>query len=64
VTDPVVEGARPPERWWICDDQIKNGGTKLLGPFESRELALEVRRYYEACADGRTFWVDEEATGE
>ena len=51
-------------KWWICVDALARGGEKLLGPFESQELALEVRRHVEAGgllrAKGSSFWVDME----
>lgn len=47
--------------WWICTDWLARGGRKVLGPFVSRDLALDVRGYYEKARheDGRYF-VDEE----
>jgi hypothetical protein len=47
-------------RWWICTDRLDHGGEKILGPFGSRDLALEVRTYVEQVKAPRTFWVDEE----
>lgn len=51
-----------PERWWISDGDVAYGGEKILGPFGSRDLALEVRRLFEAHPDagGLTFWVSQE----
>lgn len=48
------------ERWWIATDELSRGGKKLLGPFESRDLALEVRQYVEAFHKGSTFWISKE----
>lgn len=50
------------ERWWICTDELTRGGEKILGPFESRDLALEVRAYVEQSPrhKPRTYWVDAE----
>lgn len=55
--------------WWICTDVLARGGEKVLGPFESQELALDVRTFIELVPrhkrpDGparlaETFWVDE-----
>lgn len=47
--------------WWISDGDAARGGEKILGPFVSRDLALEVRALYEAHprAQGLTFWVSE-----
>lgn len=57
--------------WWITTDVLARGGAKVLGPFESQDLALEVRTYVEAVPQLKrpvgvarqqvTFWVDEEA---
>ena len=60
----VVGEAQTREQWWICTNWLAAGGRKVLGPFESRELALTVRVYFEAHREGqgRTFWVDSEAT--
>ena len=50
-------------------DRRRGGDEKLLGPFESQDLALEVRRHVEAGGllwnkkSGRTFWVDSEVRG-
>lgn len=46
--------------WWIADGILAQGGKKLLGPFGSQELALQVRTHVEAAAPGPTYWVDEE----
>lgn len=50
--------------WWISDGDANRGGEKLLGPFATRDLALEVRALYEAShrANGQTFWVSEVPT--
>jgi hypothetical protein len=46
--------------WWVCDGPLTAGGIKILGPFQSRELALDVRSHMEK-AQGRTdLWVDDE----
>ena len=47
------------DRWWICEQPLPNG-KKILGPFESRELALEVRTYVEKVNAPATYWVDNE----
>lgn len=51
-------------RWWISDGPIDSepAGEKILGPFASRDLALEVRALYEAHprANGMTYWVSQE----
>lgn len=47
-------------RWWICTDALARNGRKILGPFESQELALQVRTYVEKVDNPVTYWVDEE----
>ena len=47
--------------WWITTDILARGGVKVLGPFETQELALTVRTLKErAERTGITYWVDEE----
>lgn len=47
--------------WWISDGGLPDG-RKVAGPFESRDIALQVRTWLEAHPDagGLTFWVDQE----
>ena len=62
---PTADG-----HWWVCTDALARGGAKVIGPFATQELALNVRTYIEAVPqfkrpDGvarqqATFWVDEE----
>lgn len=54
------------EVWWISDGPVDDGGRKILGPFESRDLALKVRHLYEDHADARglTFWVSRDSRAE
>lgn len=47
-------------KWWITTDALARGGKKILGPFESQELALEVRVYVEAAHKTDQYWVDNE----
>jgi hypothetical protein len=47
-------------QWWIADEQLTRGGTKSLGPFGSRDLALEVRTLLEQVRRPTTYWVDSE----
>ena len=49
-----------PEQWWITTGELAKGGTKILGPFGTRELALEVRTYVEKVRAPLTFWVASE----
>jgi hypothetical protein len=48
------------ERWWIATKPLHQGGEKILGPFESQELALDVRVYVEKVNAPTTYWVDDE----
>ena len=47
-------------RWWISTGILARGGIKVLGPFETKELALDVRRYVETVNAPETYWVDSE----
>lgn len=47
-------------QWWITTDALAGGGEKILGPFATKELAFEVRRYVELAEAPRTFWVDQD----
>jgi hypothetical protein len=40
---------------------LAQGGEKIRGPFATKELALEVRRYVEIVKKPLTFWVDQDA---
>lgn len=48
-------------RWWVCTDVLVRGGRKIIGPFESQELALRVRALVEKAEGHERLWVDEEA---
>jgi hypothetical protein len=48
-------------RWWVCTDILARGGRKVLGPFESQELALRCRELIEKAEGHEKLWVDEEA---
>jgi hypothetical protein len=47
--------------YWIATNTRQAGGRRVLGPFVSRDLALEVRVYVEAAPKaarhGTTYWV-------
>lgn len=47
-----------PDEWWIATDLRRNDGKKLLGPFDSRDLASEVRFLYETVNAPQTFAID------
>lgn len=48
--------------WWITTDMLARGGTKVLGPFVTQELAIDVRALYEIVHHRNNLWVDDEAT--
>lgn len=47
--------------FWIATNTRQAGGRRVLGPFVSRDLALEVRTFVEqspkALRHGTTYWV-------
>src|SRR5690242_4403831 len=47
--EAAPEGPAEPGRdsWWIATDSLARGGEKILGPFGSRNLAIEVRVFVE-----------------
>lgn len=49
----------PSTSWWIATDLRRNNGKKLLGPFATYNLALQVRDLYEQVHAPATFAVDE-----
>lgn len=48
------------ERWYITTDFLANGGKvyKGLGPFESQELAMQVRSFVEQAEGHNRLFVD------
>ena len=60
MTLPNAKAQPVAERWWIATDELSRGGKKLMGPFQSRDLALHVRSLYEQVYGG-TYWVAEES---
>lgn len=52
-----LQSAEKQQGWWITTSALSRGGEKILGPFGSQELAMEVRRYMETAEAPRTFWV-------
>ncbi len=48
------------QQWWITTDRLRDGGEKLMGPFGSRELAIEVRVYVEKVKKTDALWVEHE----
>ena len=59
---PAAESS--PQNWWITTGILALDGEKILGPFATQELALNVRRYVEKVEAPRTFWVDQEEPAE
>ncbi len=59
------DGLVPVERnkWWITTGPLSKGGTLVLGPFESRDLALDVRVYVEKVRKTDQLWVCNEDDG-
>lgn len=49
-----------PSSWWVCTDWLKDGGRKVIGPFDSRALALDVRTYVEKAEGHNRYFVDEQ----
>lgn len=45
--------------WWIATDLRRLGGKRLLGPFVTRDLALDVRAYVEKVNRPTKYAVDE-----
>lgn len=48
------------ETWWITTDFFNKGGKKVMGPFCSRSLAMEVRTLRETVERHSSYFVDSE----
>lgn len=46
-------------KWYITSDFFWRGGKKILGPFNSQELALKIRELLEFKNRPDTYFVDE-----
>jgi hypothetical protein len=46
--------------WWITTAPLAHGGRRVLGPFRSRELTMEVRGLLEFKNNPTTYWIDHE----
>lgn len=58
---PETPGSTPESAlWWIATGPLGAGGRKIMGPFGSQELALEVRAYIEKVNAPTTYWVSED----
>lgn len=44
--------------WWICTDRLHLGGKKIMGPFVSKDNALDTRTRLEKLTEPTTYWVD------
>ena len=53
-------GSRRDSSWWVCTESLAHGGKKVLGPFGTRSLALQVRDLLEQVRAPTIYWVDEE----
>jgi hypothetical protein len=49
-----------PEQWWVTTHFFHRGGEKILGPFESQELALTVRSFVERAEQHDRYFIDSE----
>jgi len=50
--------------WWVTTDILARGGEKVLGPFATKELAVDVRGYVELAKAPLKFWVDRDVSPE
>lgn len=48
--------------WWITTNFFANGGDKVMGPFVSRNLAMEVRTLRERLERHSSYFVDSKTT--
>lgn len=66
VIDAVNEriDAAGENHWWITTCPLPAGGEKVLGPFQSQELAISVRSFVEKDSAPRTYWVDSDESEE
>jgi hypothetical protein len=46
--------------YWICTERLRHGGKKVLGPFSTQKLALQVRTLLEFKNQPTTYWLDTE----
>lgn len=60
ANERISEALAEDSDWWIATDQLSQGGHKVLGPFVTKELALEVRSYVEKAKAPMSYWVDSE----
>ena len=48
------------EQWWIATNLLDKGGKKVMGPFATHELAIEVRTLRENAEGHAAYFVDKE----
>jgi hypothetical protein len=46
------------KQWWITTDFFDNGGEKVMGPFISRRLAIDVRVLRESYESRADYFID------
>jgi hypothetical protein len=46
--------------WWVTTGFFGKGGEKVMGPFVSRELAMEVRTLRETVEGHCSYFIDSE----
>jgi hypothetical protein len=62
VNERIDEAGASVNRWWITTAPLPAGGEKVLGPFESEDLAMKVRGRIDTSGVAR-YWVDDEDPG-
>lgn len=55
---PSAETAQ--REWWITTEFFNHGGIKVMGPFVSRDLAMQVRTLRETVEGHNAYFVDSE----
>jgi len=51
--DPALVG------WWITDDFLWRNGRRIMGPFATQDLAMQVRTLRETVEGHARYFVDE-----
>ena len=46
--------------WWITTEFFAHGGKKVMGPFVSRDLAMQVRTLRETVEGHAAYFIDSE----
>lgn len=50
--------------WWVTTERLAKGGRKVLGPFPTREEAIDARACIERLKHRNDYWVDSEAVSQ